>query len=100
MGGGGCRLHAPLLPPGGMMPPDAGCAVVAFANINAPVCFLRESRVAIGGDVAGGLHEPGPERHFPPISALRGQGEAADDTCFEFLAGSINPRSTIHEGRK
>jgi hypothetical protein len=43
-----------------------------MANINAPVCFLREIRATIGADTVGGLHEPGSERHFLTISAPGG----------------------------
>jgi len=89
MGGGGCRLHAPLPPPGGVMASRRRAVVVAAsANINAPVCFLREIRPSVFGD-SRGPRESGLDPLFSMISASRGQGEAADDTCFEFPAGSI-----------
>jgi hypothetical protein len=68
-----------------------------MANLNALVCFLREIKVAVGGDIGGDLHEPGSERYFPLIDRLPSENEGAAGTCFAFLAaGAITRIRTIH----
>jgi hypothetical protein len=70
-----------------------------MANVNAPVCFLREIRVAIGGDTVGGLYERGSERHFFIIVRLMSENEGASGTYFVCLAADEITRSrTIHRG--
>jgi|UPI00059EB487 hypothetical protein len=40
-----------------------------MANINAPVCFLREIKIAISGDTVGDLYEPWIRAPFFPSSS-------------------------------
>jgi hypothetical protein len=69
-----------------------------MGNINAPVCFLREIKVAIGGDTVGDLYEPGSERHFPLIDRLASENKGAAGIYFVFLAtGEITRIRTIQE---